>query len=128
MRQRILIADDSDTVSEAIKALLLSDSKEWLVCGRAADGEQAITRATETMPDVILLDLSLPQAPGNFLAKRLRDAVPTATIVLMSAQDPRVLRHLGDMLGVEYCLPKSSLGTELIPILNGIARKKRSMS
>jgi DNA-binding NarL/FixJ family response regulator len=126
MTLRILIADDSESVSRAITALLLADSKEWLVCGVAADGEQAIARATETLPDIILLDLSLPQTPGNSLATRLREAVPAATIVIMSALEARVLRQFADLLGVEYFLPKSELGTELIAILNRIAGKQRN--
>ncbi|HEY4710804.1 MAG TPA: response regulator transcription factor [Candidatus Acidoferrales bacterium] len=128
MALRVFIADDSDFVSSAIKTLLVSHSSEWLVCGEAADGDQAIVRATETVPDIILLDLSLPQASGASVATRLRNAIPTATIVLMSAQDPGVLRHLADSVGVDYYVPKSNLGTDLITTLNSIARTKQSSS
>src|SRR5580658_10762975 len=96
MALRIFIADDSDPVRKAIKTLLLSDSNEWLVCGEAADGNQAIMGAGEAMPDVILLDLSLPQVSGAVLATKLRDAIPSATIVIMSAQDPGVIRRIAD--------------------------------
>jgi DNA-binding NarL/FixJ family response regulator len=129
MALRIFIADDAHAILSAIKALLVADSSQWSVCGEAADGDQAILRAIETVPDIILLDLSLPQASGaSSVATRLRDAIPTATIVLMSAQEPSVLRHLADSLGVEYYVPKSELATELIAILNNIARKKQNLS
>jgi DNA-binding NarL/FixJ family response regulator len=128
MALRVFIADDAQAILRAIKALLVADSSEWSVCGEAADGDQAILRAIETVPDIILLDLSLPQASGaSSVATRLRDAIPTATIVLMSAQEPSVLRHLADSLGVEYYVPKSELATELIAILNNIARKKQNL-
>jgi DNA-binding NarL/FixJ family response regulator len=125
MALRIFIADDSDPVRKAIKTLLLSDSNEWLVCGEAADGNQAIMGAVEAMPDVILLDLSLPQVSGAVLATKLRDAIPSATIVIMSAQDPGVIRRIADSFRFEYCVPKSSLGTDLIASLESIARSKR---
>jgi DNA-binding NarL/FixJ family response regulator len=124
MTLRIFIVDDSDRIREAIKALLGFDASEWLVCGEAVDGDQALERAAETMPDVILLDLSLPQAHGTFLATKLRDAIPSATIVMMSAQDPRLMRQFADSVGVEHFVPKSNLAADLIASLKNISRKK----
>jgi DNA-binding NarL/FixJ family response regulator len=124
MTLRIFIVDDSDRIREAIKALLSFDASEWLVCGEAVDGDQALERAAETMPDVILLDLSLPQAHGTFLATKLRDAIPSATIVMMSAQDPRLMRQFADSVGVEHFVPKSNLAADLIASLKNISRKK----
>src|SRR5271156_6308809 len=127
MRLRIFIVDDSDRVREAIKTLLSFDSSKWLVCGEAADGDQALKRAAETVPDVILLDLSLPQVHGTLLAARLRDVVPSVTIVIMSAQDPRLMQQFADSVGVEHFVPKSNLATDLIASLKNISRKKRSV-
>jgi len=128
MALRIFIADDSDPVRKAIKALLISDSNEWLICGEAADGNQVLMAAAEAMPDVILLDLSLPRVPGAVLATKLRDAIPSATIVIMSAQEPSLMRRIADSFRLEYCLPKSTLGTDLIASLRNIASNKRNPS
>jgi DNA-binding NarL/FixJ family response regulator len=127
MTLRIFIVDDSDRVREAIKALLGFDASEWLVCGEEVDGDQALERAAETMPDVILLDLSLRQVHGTFLATKLRNAIPSATIVMMSAQDPSLMRRFADSVGVEHFVPKSNLATDLIASLKNISRKKRSV-
>jgi DNA-binding NarL/FixJ family response regulator len=62
MPLRILIADDSDKLRAGIRHLL-SQSEEWIVCGEAADGEQALMQANQLKPDVILLDLSIPRLP-----------------------------------------------------------------
>ena len=121
------IVDDSDCVREAIKSLLASHSNKFLVCGEAVDGEEAVERAAAAMPDVILLDLSLPQVHGPVVATKLRDAIPSATIVIMSAQDPRLMRQFADSLQVEYFVTKSNLGSELIARLEKIAYKKRSV-
>jgi two-component system response regulator YesN len=126
MTLRIFIVDDSDRVREAIKSLLGVASGKWLVCGEAVDGDQAIERAAAAIPDVILLDLSLPQVHGSVLAAKLRDAIPSAVIVIMSAQDPEPMRKLADSLQVEHFLPKSRLGTDLIATLENICCKRRS--
>jgi DNA-binding NarL/FixJ family response regulator len=126
MTLRIFIVDDSDRVRDAIKSLLGFEPSKWLVCGEAVDGEAAVGRAAEAMPDVILLDLSLPQVHGSVLATKLRDAIPAAAIVLMSAQDPRLMRQLADSFQVEYFLSKSNLGSELITTLENICRNRRS--
>ena len=126
MALRIFIVDDSDRVREAIKSLLGSDSSKWLLCGEAVDGEDAVERAVAAMPDVILLDLSLPQVHGTVLATKLRDAAPSATIVIMSAQDPRLMRQFAESFQVERFVSKSTLGTDLIASLQNISRKKGS--
>jgi|ERR1700733_3968699 DNA-binding NarL/FixJ family response regulator len=126
MTLRIFIIDDSDRVRAAIKSLLSSNSSKWLVCGEAVDGDDAVERAAAAMPDVILLDLSLPQVHGTVLAAKLREAIPSATIVIMSAQEPRLMRQFADSLAVEYFLTKSNLGTDLIASLEDVSRKKRS--
>src|ERR1700723_2241102 len=120
------IVDDSDCVREAIKSLLASHSNKFLVCGEAVDGEEAVERAAAAMPVVILLDLSLPQVHGIVVAPKLREAIPSATIVIMSAQEPRLMRQFADSLAVEYFLTKSNLGTDLIASLEDVSRKKRS--
>ncbi|MGB7752071.1 MAG: response regulator transcription factor [Candidatus Acidiferrales bacterium] len=126
MTLRIFIVDDSDRVRGAIKSLLASHSDKWQVCGEAADGDDAVERAAAAMPDVILLDLSLPQVHGSVLAIKLRDAIPSATIVIMSAQDPRLMREFADSYQIEYFTAKSNLGTDLIASLEKISRKKQS--
>jgi len=126
MTLRIFIVDDSERVREAIKTLLSFDSSQWLVCGEAVDGPQALERAAQTMPDVILMDLSLPQVNGTFLATKLRNAIPSVTIVVMSAQDPRLMRQFADSVGAEHFVPKSNLATELLASLHNISSKRRS--
>ena len=125
MALRIFIVDDSDRVREAIKSLLASHSNKFLVCGEAVDGEEAVKRAAAAMPDVILLDLSLPQVHGTVVATKLRDAIPSATIVIISAQDPKLMRTVADSIQIEYFASKSNLGTDLIASLEQISGEKQ---
>jgi two-component system invasion response regulator UvrY len=68
---RILIADDSDIVRRGIVALL-SGLRALTICGEAASGEDALQKARELQPDLVLLDVNLPDASGLELARRLR--------------------------------------------------------
>ena len=125
MALRIFIVDDSDCVREAIKSLLASHSNKFLVCGEAVDGEEAVERAAAAMPDVILLDLSLPRVHGTVVATKLRDAIPSATIMIMSAQDPKLMRTFADSIQIGHFASKSNLGTDLIASLEQISGEKR---
>jgi hypothetical protein len=55
----------------------------------------------------------------------LRDAIPSATIVIISAQDPKLMRTVADSIQIEYCASKSNLGTDLIASLEQISGEKQ---
>ena len=68
---RILIVDDSELVRRGVKALI-SAEKSWEVCGEAGDGREGIQKARELQPDLVLLDLSMPDMNGLEVARYLR--------------------------------------------------------
>ena len=73
---RILIADDSPHVRRALRNLVEEHDENWEVCGEATDGRQAVQRATETNPDLIVIDFQMPIMDGlhaaTEIAKRQR--------------------------------------------------------
>jgi two-component system, NarL family, response regulator NreC len=119
---RILVVDDSDMVRNGIRDILVSSSEKWTICGELADGEELIARASECKPDVLLLDLSVTRVSGLGVINTLREALPGMAIMIMSEQEPSVLRHLAESFGVEYYLSKSRLATDLLPQLEAISR------
>ncbi len=72
---RILIADDSELVRQGIKGLL-SSVTNWMVCGEAKNGAEAIQKALELLPDLILLDISMPGLNGLQAARLLIELQP----------------------------------------------------
>jgi two-component system, NarL family, response regulator LiaR len=80
--KRILIADDSDAVRTGIHRYLAE--RDFHVCGEAVDGEDAIEKAWELKPDLILLDLAMPRANGIVVASVLKDMMPNVRIVLFT--------------------------------------------
>ena len=72
---RILIADDHELVREGLRALLAS-RPAWEVCGEAADGVEAIEKAAELQPDIVLLDVSMPRLSGLEAAAHIHRQSP----------------------------------------------------
>jgi DNA-binding NarL/FixJ family response regulator len=116
---RILIADDSDLVRRGIVRVLSVESG-WTVCGEARDGLEAIQKAQELLPDLILLDISMPGMSGLEVARRLRVALPKVKLVIVSQHDtalmlPRVIEAGGDA-----CLDKACLAADLVTTIRAL--------
>jgi len=80
MLQRIFIVDDNPSVRTGIRTLLETSGFE--ICGEASDGLDAVERAPEINPDLIILDVSMPRMNGLDAARKLRDIHPNVPILL----------------------------------------------
>lgn len=93
---------------------ILSADPDWSICGEARDGTEALQKARELQPDLILLDVSMPGVNGLEVARRLRLEVPNAKILVMSQHDPVQLLPRVIEAGGDACLDKGCLGTDLV--------------
>ncbi len=122
---RILIADDSELVRSAIAALI-SRGACGEVCAEAANGEQALEKARELRPSVILLDINMPDISGLEVARRLRGEMPAVVIFIMSQNDASMLLPGAMAAGANGCLDKSNLASDLAQCLKAIGESQRS--
>ena len=81
MAKRILIADDHESVLHRIRALLESHG-DWAICGDAVNGAEAITKAVQLRPDLIILDFAMPVLDGMKAAAEISKLLPGLPIVL----------------------------------------------
>jgi two-component system response regulator NreC len=116
---RILIADDNDAVRSGVVRLLSSETG-WRVCGEARDGSEALQKARELRPDLILLDVSMPGMNGLEAARLLRQELPEAKILVISQHDPIQLLPRVVEAGGNGCVDKSRLGTDLLASIRSI--------
>lgn len=83
---RILLADDQMILAEGIKAVLLS-CKEFEVCGIATDGAQAVEMSEKYRPDVVLMDIRMPNMNGVVATKRIKEIDENIKIVILTTFD-----------------------------------------
>lgn len=116
---RILIADDSEVVRRGVCGILSSE-KDLEVCGEAKDGLEALQKARELLPDLILLDISMPGMNGLEAARRLREEVRKAKILVISQHDSDQLLPSVIAAGADGCIDKSRLSEDLVASIKTI--------
>ena len=92
---RIVIADDHEVVRMGLRAVLEREP-EWTVCGEAATGRQAIAEAVEQRPDVVILDVSMPDMNGLEAARQIRRVVEAQILMVSVNESDQMLRDAVD--------------------------------
>lgn len=121
MKQRVLIIDDHDLLRAGIHALL-DDVCDLEVVGEASNGQQAIMLAEELLPDVILLDISLPDINGLELAKQLMLLKPQPRILMVTIHEDKAMLQQALSLGVSGYILKRASKTELVDAIQAMLR------
>lgn len=116
---RILIADDHTMVRESLVSVLQAEGDVQVVA-QAADGIEAVEKAIETRPDIVVADLSMPKLSGIEVVRRLREALPeTRVLVLtMHQEDEYVLQAV--RAGASGYLVKDSAASELLAAVRSL--------
>lgn len=118
---RILLADDHTVVRDGLRALL-EKQPDMAVVAEAADGRDSIRLAEEQSPDVIIMDIGMPNLNGIEATRRILAANPHAAVLMLSMHQDEsyVLRSL--KAGAKGYLLKDSLRTEVIDAIRAVAR------
>jgi DNA-binding NarL/FixJ family response regulator len=119
MGARILIVDDHEIFRRGLRSLLESRA-DWEVCGEATDGQDAINKAKELQPDVIVLDITMPRLNGLDATALLRKEVPTAKVVILSQHQPALMKQVALTAGADAYVTKSEVSRELMAAIDGL--------
>jgi DNA-binding NarL/FixJ family response regulator len=103
---RILIVDDHEAVRKGVCAIL-SSRLDIEICGEAVNGKEAIAKAKELQPDLIILDISMPVLSGFDAARQIRKIVPEARILMFSMHESKQFLEEAKKLGVHGYLIKT---------------------
>ena len=116
---RILIVDDHETVRRGVR-ILLSSRRDWVVCGEAGDGFEAVEKAKSLRPDVVLMDISMPGMDGVEATKIIRREVLESKVVIVSQNDLTVVSNQIADIDASGYVNKADLARDLIPAVESL--------
>jgi DNA-binding NarL/FixJ family response regulator len=109
----ILIADDSQRVRKIVRRALERDTN-FTICGEAADGVEAVTKAKQLVPDLILLDVRMARLNGLEVAGILRQALPNLRIMMVTMYAEEMHASLTSLFRIDDVFSKAEGVTRLI--------------
>ena len=109
----ILIADDSEMVRAKVRQALERET-DFEICGEATDGVEAVAKAKELTPDLILLDVKMPRLTGLEVAGILRRTQPRIRIMMVTMYAEELNKKLTSVFGIDAVFSKSEGAAKLI--------------
>lgn len=122
---RILIVDDHELVRRGLRSILVT-RPEWEICDEAADGSNAIEKARELKPDVVLLDITMPHVNGLDAARVIRRDVPRAKVIILSQYDESEMRSRAFEAGAQGYISKSDAARQLLIAIESLTSNHNS--
>ena len=120
---RILIADDHEVMRNGVRELI-EHEPGWQVCGTAANGREAVETAKKLKPEVVVLDMTMPELDGLEALRQIKRALPDVEVVIFSAHhSEEVIEQLFDA-GAKSYIQKSDAGRSLVAAIKSIAEHK----
>jgi PAS domain S-box-containing protein len=118
---RVLIVDDHEVVRRGVRSLILSQSS-YEVCGEAVDGQDALEKARQLNPDVVVMDVSMPTLNGLEATHLIRAALPDSEVLILSQHEsPEMIRQAAKA-GARGYVVKSSIARDLLVALDTVSR------
>ena len=120
---RVLVVDDHEVVRRGVRSLIQSHSN-YEVCGEAVDGQDAVEKAQELNPDVIVMDVSMPRLNGLEATHLIRAALPDSEILILSQHDSPEMVRQAFKAGARGYVVKSSIARDLLAALECVGRRQ----
>ena len=120
---RILLADDHKVVRQGTRALL-STIPEWEIVGEADNGRDAVALTAELKPDIVILDITMPELNGLDAARQIKRKFPEIEILIFTAQETEKLVHDVFDSGARSYIMKTDAADHLIDAIKALSEHK----
>lgn len=127
MAIRIFLADDHAVVREGLR-LLLEAQRDITVVGEAADGRQTVQKVKQSCPDVVVLDIAMPELNGIDATRQIHEICPSTQIVILSMHASNEHIYQALKAGAKGYLLKESAGKEVVNAIRTVYAGKRYLS
>lgn len=124
---RILVVDDFEPWRQSICSML-SAYQQLCIVAEAADGLEAVRKAEELQPDLVLLDIRLPALNGIEAAKRIRQVAPSTKIVFVTQHSDVDTVRVALNTGAQGYVWKADAGRDLLPAIEAVLRGEQFVS
>jgi len=116
---RIVIADDHEVIRRGLREML-EQHVDWQVCGEAANGRQAVDLALKTFPQVVILDLMMPQMNGVEATRAIKNALPNTEVLIFTEHESDELVHHVITAGARGYLLKSDRMLDVVAAIEAL--------
>ncbi len=120
---RILLADDHELLRQGLRTLI-EDQSGWQVCGEATTGREAVAKARELKPDIVVMDFTMPELNGMEATRQIRTALPRTQVLILTMHESEELVREVLAAGARGYVLKSDAGRVLVDALKALADQK----
>ena len=118
---RVLIVDDHEVVRRGVRSLL-SSHLDYEVCAEAVDGQDAVEKARQFTPDIIVMDVSMPKLNGLEAAQEIRTVLPDSEILILSQHESAEMVRQAFKAGARGYVVKSSIARDLLVAMDTVSQ------
>jgi DNA-binding NarL/FixJ family response regulator len=119
----MLVADDHEVVRQGLRALI-QEQPGWKIAAEAADGRDAVAKATQFQPDVAILDITMPLLNGLDATKQIAEASPRTKVLILTVHESDQLSRKAIEAGARGYMFKTDAAFELVAAVNSLLMNK----
>lgn len=120
---RILVADDHEMVRVGVRTII-TPHKEWSICGEATNGRAAVEMAAQLRPDIVIMDLAMPQLNGLEATRQIHRAQPRAEILVLTFDESESLIREVIQAGARGYVLKTDLAEMLVQAVETLSQHR----
>jgi DNA-binding NarL/FixJ family response regulator len=124
---RILLADDHEIVREGVRGLI-ERQPGWEICGEASTGREAVALAAELKPDMVVMDIGMPELNGLDATRQIKKRVPEAEVLIFTANETEEVVRQVFQAGARGYLLKTEANKHLVPALEMLSKHRTYFS